>query len=145
MILVRVLLKVRKAKKNVCVLSSPHMSAELGESEKKKPETVKSDNNVVLTCLVKWPCSIQPKQAPVGGPLPFSTTFWIWQASMHLYSTKKRTGDKVSRQGFLFKLATELREDYIVERSTRNATIARPHSLSQLLKKPKLRSVNSVK
>ena len=43
---------------------------------------------------------------------------------------KKRTGEKVSRQGFLFKLGAELSEDYIVERSNRNATIARPHSLS---------------
>ena len=43
---------------------------------------------------------------------------------------KKRTGDKVSRRNFLFKLATELREVYIVERSSRNATIARTHSLS---------------
>ena len=30
-----------KPKKNACVLSSLHMSAELGRSEKKKPETVK--------------------------------------------------------------------------------------------------------
>ena len=30
-----------KPKKNVCVLSSLHISAELGRSEKKKPETVK--------------------------------------------------------------------------------------------------------
>ena len=33
---------------------------------------------------------------------------------MYLCSIKK-TGDKVSRRDFLFKLATELREDYIVE------------------------------
>ena len=49
---------------------------------------------------------------------------------MHLCSIKKCTGDKVSRRIFLFKLATELREDYIVEISSRNATIARTHSLS---------------
>ena len=48
---------------------------------------------------------------------------------------KKRTGDKVSRRDFLFKLAIELREDCIVERLIRNASIARPHSLSTALKK----------
>ena len=42
---------------------------------------------------------------------------------------KKRTGDKVSRQDFIFKLATELRENYIVERSRSKATIASPHTL----------------
>ena len=39
---------------------------------------------------------------------------------------KRRTGDKVLRRDFLFKLATELREDYVIEKSIRNATIARP-------------------
>ena len=33
-----------KPKKNVCVLSFLHMSVELGESEKKKPETVEFYN-----------------------------------------------------------------------------------------------------
>ena len=33
-----------KPKKNVCVLSSLHMLVELGESEKKKPETVEFYN-----------------------------------------------------------------------------------------------------
>ena len=58
---------------------------------------------------------------------------------------KKQTSDNISRRDFLIKLATELREDYIVERSSKNATIARSHSLSQLLKKLKPRCVNSVK
>ena len=56
---------------------------------------------------------------------------------------KKRTGNKVSRRGFLFKLATELLEDYIVERSSRNSTIARPHSLSTAHKKPKPRKLSN--
>ena len=47
---------------------------------------------------------------------------------------KKRTGDKVSSRDFQLKLATELREDYIVERSSRNVTIARPHHYQQLIK-----------
>ena len=37
---------------------------------------------------------------------------------------KKRGGDEVSRENFLFKLAIELREDYINERSSRSSTIA---------------------
>ena len=70
---------------------------------------------MVLTWLIKWSGSIQSKQAPVGGPLLFSTSFWIWKAPMHLCSIKKQTGDKVSRRDFLFKFATELPEDYTVE------------------------------
>ncbi|CAK8682072.1 unnamed protein product [Clavelina lepadiformis] len=42
---------------------------------------------------------------------------------------KNRTGDKVSRRDFIFKLATELREDNIVEISSRNVMIERPHTL----------------
>ena len=57
---------------------------------------------------------------------------------------KKRTGDKVSRRDSLFKLATELCDDYVVERSSRNATIAKPLTI-EASKKTKLRSVNSVK
>ena len=53
---------------------------------------------------------------------------------------KKGTGDKISRRGFLFRLAAELREDNIVERSSKNSTIARPHSLSTAHKKPKPRT-----
>ena len=48
---------------------------------------------------------------------------------------KKRTGDKISRRDFLFKLVTELREDYIVERSSRNATTAIAHTPSTSPKK----------
>ena len=47
---------------------------------------------------------------------------------------EKRTGDEVSRRDFLFKLAAALRKDYDVERSSRNATISRPHSLLTALK-----------
>ena len=48
---------------------------------------------------------------------------------MHLCSIKK-TGDKVSRRDFLFKLTTELREDYIVEDQAETLYIARPHQPS---------------
>ena len=58
---------------------------------------------------------------------------------------RKQTEDKVSRRDFLFKVATELREDYIVEKSSRNATTAIAHTLSTAPKKLKPRSVNSVK
>ena len=34
-------------------------------------------SNVVFTWLIKWSGSIQSKQAPVGGPLLFTTTFSI--------------------------------------------------------------------
>ena len=50
---------------------------------------------------------------------------------------KKRTGDKVSRRDFLLKLATELREDYISEKSSRNASVSGPPSLSTTSTKTK--------
>ena len=125
-----------KPKKNVYVVSFLRMSVELGESEKKKPETVEFYNmskcgvdvadQMVRECSVKagngrWPVAV------------FYNTLDL--ASINAFVLyKTRTGDNVSRRNFLFKLATELRQGYIVERSSRNATIARPHSLSTALK-----------
>ena len=63
---------------------------------------------------------------------------------MHLCSIKNEQATRF--QDFLFKLATELCEDYIIKRSSKNANIARPQSLSPAYKKKtKARSVNSVK
>ena len=90
----------------ICLLSL----ANLKKRNRKKWNFI-TRANVVLTWLIKWPGSIQSKQAPVGGPLLFSTTFGIWQAPMYLCSIKKQTGDKVSRRDFLFKFTTKLRED----------------------------------
>ena len=115
-----------KSKKNVCILSFLHMSVELGELEKKKPGRVECYNKAksgvdmtdqivrqysVKACTRQWPIAIFYSILDLAGIKVFM-----------LY--KKRTGDKVSRRNFLFKLATELREDYIVKRSSRNATIA---------------------
>ena len=63
---------------------------------------------------------------------------------MHLCSIKK-TGDKVSRRDFLFKLATELREDYIVEDQAETLLLLDLTNYQHLLKTPKPRSVNNVK
>ena len=130
-----------KPKKNACVLSFLHMSVELGESEKKTPETVEFYNKTkcgvdVANQMVRqysfkagirrWPVAVFYNILDLAGINAFVLN-------------KKRIGDKVSRRNFLFKLATELREDYIVERSSRNGTIARPHSLSIAPKKPKPR------
>ena len=46
---------------------------------------------------------------------------------------KKKTGDSISRRDFIFKLACELREDYITERSSRR--IAPAQGLSSAGKK----------
>ena len=64
---------------------------------------------------------------------------------MHLCSIKKQTGDKVSRRDFLFKFATELREDYIVEDQAETLLLLDLSDYRQLLKTPKPRSVNNVK
>ena len=68
----------------ICLLSL----ANLRKRNRKKWNFI-TRANVILTWLIKWPGSIQSKQAPIGGPLLFSTTFWIWQAPMHLCSITK--------------------------------------------------------
>ena len=56
---------------------------------------------------------------------------------MHLCSIKKQTGDKVSRRDFLFKFATELREDYIVEDQAETLLLLDLSDYRQLLKNTK--------
>ena len=58
---------------------------------------------------------------------------------------KKKTGDKVLRRDFLYKLATELREDYIVEDKAETLLLLDLTNYRHLLKTPKPRSVNNVK
>ena len=108
------------------------MSVALGESKKKKPETVEFYDKIKCGVYVadqmarqylvkadtcRWPVAVFYNILNLAGINAFV-----------LY--KKRTGDKISRRDLLFKLATELREDYIVERSSRNAIIARSYTLS---------------
>ena len=128
-----------KHKKNVCVLSSQQISVELGKSKKKKQQPVEFYNKTkcgvdvadqmarqysVKAGTRRWPVAVFYNILDLAGINAFV-----------LY--KKQIGGKVSRGDFLFKLATELREDYIVERSSRNATIARSHTLSTAPKKNK--------
>ena len=123
-----------KSKKNVCVLSFLHMSVELGESEKKTTKTVEFYNKTKCGVDVadqmmrqysfkagarRWPVAVFYNILDLAG----INAFMVY---------KKRTGDKISRRDFLFKLATELCEGYIVERSSRNGTIVTHYR--QLLK-----------
>ena len=62
---------------------------------------------------------------------------------MHLCSIKKQTGDKVSRRDFLFKFATELREDYIVEDQAETLLLLDLSDYRHLLKTQKPRSANT--
>ena len=126
-----------KPKKNVCVLPSLYILVELGKTEKKKPQIVEFYNKTKRAVDVADQMARQhlvqegTRRRPVA---VFCNNLDL--AGINVFVLyKKRTGDKVSRRDFLFKLATELREDYIVERSSRNATIARPHSLSTASKK----------
>ena len=136
-----------KPKKNVCVLSSLHMAVELGKLRKRnrKQWNFITRRNVMLTWLIKWPGSIQSKQAPVGGLLLSSTTFWIWQASMHLRFIKKEQviifQDEIS--------CSNLLQNYVKTTSLKDQTetllLLDLTNYRQLLKTPKLRSVNNVK
>ena len=72
-----------KPKKNVCVLSSLHMSVELGKSEKKKRKKMefynKSKCGVDVANQMTRQCSVKA-----------GTHWWVWQASMHLCSIKNK-------------------------------------------------------
>ena len=119
------------------------MSVEVGESEKKKPETVEFYNKIKCGVYV---ADQMFRQYPVkaGARRWLIAVFYniLDLAGINAFVLyKKRTGDNVSRRGFLFSLDAELREDYIVERSSKNSTIARPHSLSIAHKKPKPRTI----
>ena len=118
------------------------MSVELGESAKKKPETVEFYNKI--KCGVNVANQMVRQYSVKAGtrrwPVAVFYTILDLAAINAFVLYKKRTRDKVSTRYFLFKLATELRKDYIVERSSRNSTIARPHSLSTAYKKPKPRT-----
>ena len=89
-----------KPKRNVCFLSSLHISVELSEFEKKKPETVKFYNKTkcgvdvadqmarqysVKAGTRRWPVAVLYKILNLAGIDAFV-----------LY--KKQTGDKVSRR-----------------------------------------------
>ena len=93
------------------------MSVALGQSTKRKPETVEFYNKtkcgvyvadqmarqyLVKADTCRWPVAVFYNILDLAGINAFV-----------LY--KKRTGDKVSRRD-LFKLATELCENYIVEK-----------------------------
>ena len=135
-----------KPKKNVCVLSSLHRLCLLRlaylRKRNRKQWNFITRPNMVLMWLIKWPGSIQSKLVPVSDPLLFSTTFWIWQASMHLCSIKKQ---HVTRFQYEISCSSLLqnyvREEHIVEKSSRNTTIARPHQLSTAPKNTKSREV----
>ena len=126
-----------KPKKNVCVLNFLQMSFELGESKKKKPEAVEFYN--------KNKCGVDVADQMAGQYLvkadsrrwPVAVFYNILNlASINAFVLcKKQTGDKASKRDFLFKLATELREYCIVERSSKNTSTARSHILSTFPKK----------
>ena len=126
-----------KPKKNVCVLSSLHMSVELGESKKKKPETVEFYDNTKCGVFLANQMARQYLFKADTCWWPVAVFYNILDlASINAFVLyKKRTGDRVSRRDFLFKLATELREDYIIEKLSRNANISRSHTLSTAPKK----------
>ena len=113
------------------------MFVELGELEKKKPETVEFYNKTKCDVDVADQMARQYSVKAGTRRWPVAVFYNILDlAGVNVFVLyKKRTGDKVSRRDFLYKLAIELREDCIVERLTGNASIARPHSPSTALKK----------
>ena len=48
-------------------------------------------------------------------------------ASINAFVLYKETGDKISRREFVFKLATKLRQDYVVERRAKEHPDLKKH------------------
>ena len=130
----------------MCSLLSA-ISVELGESEKKKPETVEFYNKTrrgvdvadqmarqysVKAGTLRWPFAVFYNIVDLAGINAFV-----------LY--KKRTADKFSRRDFLFKHATELLKTTSLKDQAETLPLQDLTDCRQLLKKPKRRSVSSVK
>ena len=89
------------------------MSVELGKSDKTKPEKMEFCN--------KTKCGVDVADKMAGQySVKAGTHRWLVAIVYYILDSaginafalyKKRTGDKVSRRDFLFKLATELHED----------------------------------
>ena len=135
-----------KPKKNVCVLSSLHMSVELGESEKKKPEKMEFYNKRKCGLDVADQMARQYSVKVGTHWWPIAVFYNIRDlAGTNAFVLYKKKGDKVSRRDFSFKLTIELREDYIVEDQAETLLLLDLTNYRHLLKTPKLRSVNNVK
>ena len=118
------------------------MFVELGESEKKIPEAVEFYNKIkcavdvadqmvsqysVKTGTRRWPVAIFYNILDLAGINAFV-----------LY--KKRTGGKVQNEISCSSLLQDYVKTILLKGSSRNSTIARPHSLSTAHKKPKPRT-----
>ena len=124
-----------KPTKNVCVLSSLHMSVGVDSSEKHKPETIEFYNKTKCGVDVADQMARQYSVKAGTRRWPVAKFYNILDlASINAFVLyKKKTGDSISRRDFIFKLACELREDYIAERSSRR--IAPAQGLSTAGKK----------
>ena len=123
------------------------MSVELCDFDKKKPETVEFYNK--SKCGVDVADQMARHYSVKAGTRrwPVAVFYNILDlADINAFALyKKKTGDKVSRLGFLFKFATKLREDCIVEDQTEASLLLDLTNYRQLLKTPKPRNVNNVK
>ena len=124
-----------KPTKNVCVLSSLHMSVGVDSPEKHKPETIEFYNktkcgvDVADQMARQYSVKAGTRRWPVA--VFYNILDLVCINAFVLY--KKKTGDSISRRDFIFKLACELREDYIAERHSRR--IAPAQGLSTAGKK----------
>ena len=136
-----------KPKKNVCVLSSLHLSVELGGSEKKKLEKMEFYNKSKCGVDVADQMARQYSIEEDTRRWPVAVFYNILDlAGINAFVLYKKTNrSQGSRRDFLFEFATELREDYIVEDQAETLLLLDLSDYRQLLKTPKPRSVNNVK
>ena len=111
------------------------MSVGVDSSEKHKPETIEFYNKTKCGVDVADQMARQYSVKAGTRRWPVAVFYNILDLAcinaFVLY--KKKTGDSISRRDFIFKLACELREDYIAERSSRR--IAPAQGLSTAGKK----------
>ena len=113
-----------KPKKNVYVFSSHHMPVGITSSKKGKPKRIEFYNKTKCGVDVadQMACQYSVKAGTYQWPVAVFYNI-LELAYINVFSLyKERTRDSISRQGFILKLATELREDYLAERRARSAS-----------------------
>lgn len=104
-----------KPNKNVLLLSTMHPNVEIAEGQKKLPETVKFYNETKFGVDVVDQMARQYSTKSSSRRWPLQVFFNVLDlAAINAWVLYKEvTKQKISRQDFIFKLAEELREDYI--------------------------------
>ena len=118
----------RKQNKNVCILSTLHLSVMVDTTTKKKPETFAFYNKSKCGVDVAGQVARQYTVKAATRRWPVAVFYSILDlACINAYVLyKRKTGDAISRRNFMFQLATELREAHVQGKTAPPAAVLPP-------------------